>query len=74
MSGDSSRSPRSRRGPTTSAPVVGTYTKGTLASEVSRQGDWVEIVIVADDPLGGFMAKDFLAPASSAPSSERWAA
>ncbi len=55
-----------RSGATTSAPVVGTYAKGTLASEVSRQGDWVEVVIVADDPLGGFMASQYLAPAPAA--------
>ncbi|HEX4293984.1 MAG TPA: SH3 domain-containing protein [Rhizomicrobium sp.] len=57
-----------RSGATTSAPVVGTYPKGTLASEVSRQGDWVEIVIVADDPLGGFIASQYLAPAPASPS------
>jgi putative chitinase len=57
-----------RSGATTSAPVVGTYPKGTLASEVSRQGDWVEVVIVADDPLGGFMASQYLAPAPASPS------
>jgi hypothetical protein len=57
-----------RSGATTSAPVVGTYPRGTLASEVGRQGDWVEVVIVADDPLGGFMASQYLAPAPASPS------
>src|ERR1700685_2748529 len=52
-----------RAGPTTSSAVLGTFKKGTLATETSREGDWVEVVVGGDAPLSGFLAGPYLAPA-----------
>jgi len=52
-----------RSGPSTDASIVRVCTKGTLANEVSRQDGWVEVVLDAQNPVGGFMAAQFLAPA-----------
>jgi hypothetical protein len=52
-----------RAGPTTSSAVLTTLKKGTLATETSRSGDWVEVVVGGDEPLSGFMAALYLAPA-----------
>lgn len=52
-----------RASASTSAPVVGVYPKGTRVTEVGVQGDWTEVVVA--DPLSGFMASQYLAPAGS---------
>jgi peptidoglycan L-alanyl-D-glutamate endopeptidase CwlK len=52
-----------REAPSTGAKVLGTYPKGTRATEVGVQGDWTEIVVAAATPIAGFMASRFLAPA-----------
>ncbi|HWA89569.1 MAG TPA: SH3 domain-containing protein [Rhizomicrobium sp.] len=50
-----------RAGASTDAAVLGTYAKGTRATEVSAQGDWTEVAIGATQ---GFMASKYLASAS----------
>ncbi|MBV8977757.1 MAG: hypothetical protein JO261_09760 [Alphaproteobacteria bacterium] len=55
-----------REGPSADAAVLQTCAKGTRANEVSRQGDWVEVVLDAQNPVGGFMAAQFLSAAAAA--------
>lgn len=50
-----------RSGPSTDAPVVGVYPKGTRVTEIGSQGDWKEVAVV--DLLSGFMSSQYLAPA-----------
>jgi putative chitinase len=50
-----------REGPSTDAAVLATLSRGFQVSEVSRNGDWVEVVTIADNPVGGYMSAQFLA-------------
>lgn len=55
-----------RSGPSTDAAVLTTLSRGDQVSEVSRNGDWVEVVTITDNPQGGFLSGQFLAPATAA--------
>jgi len=52
-----------RSAPSADAAVIQVCAKGTQANEVSRQDGWVEIVLDAPNPVGGFMAAQFLSAA-----------
>ncbi|HEX4861939.1 MAG TPA: SH3 domain-containing protein [Rhizomicrobium sp.] len=56
-----------RSGPSTDAAVLAQLSRGDQVSEVSRNGDWVEVVTVAASPTGGYVSGQYLAPASAAP-------
>lgn len=55
-----------RSEPSTDAAVQAKLSRGDQVSEVSRNGDWVEVVTIADNPLGGFMSGQYLTPATAA--------
>jgi putative chitinase len=49
-----------RAGAHKDAMIIATYERGKVVSPLGREGDWVEIVV--DDPRGGFMFAEYLAP------------
>ena len=53
-----------REGPSTDSAVLATLSRGFQVSEVSESGDWVEVVTIADNPVGGYMSAQFLGSAS----------